>query len=195
MAGFSTDPLLKDVAKDSYWDLEGKTYLRVLNTETNTLEYLCPDGAQYKVCSPAIVSVLTREKGKDPLLEVPITTASTGINYGFLIFSPKKKSLVFKKGRPPLAGGKLQRGAECANNSSTSSEIEALKQYGTILRKEGKSDMGLHSAELARRSIENSLRVCTVVDLTLRMMDELKVNGKKWFYRTIQSHLVGHPLR
>lgn len=195
LAGFSTDPLMREVAEDSYWTLEGTTYLRVINTETNILEYLCPEGAQYKVCSPALVSVLTRERGKDPLLATPINTSTTGINYGFLIYSAKKKNLVFKKGRPPLAGGKLQRGAECANNSSTSSEIEALKQYGTILRREGMNDMGLHSAELARRTIENSLRVCTVVDLTLRMMDELKVQGKRWFYRSIQSHLVGHPLR
>ena len=196
LAGFSTDPVLKLVAEDSYWTLEGTTYLRVINTETNVLEYLCPEGsAAYTVCSPAIVSVLAREKGRDPLLKTPITTATTGINYGFLIYSPKKRSLVFKKGRPPPAGGKLQRGAECANNSSTSSEIEALKQYGTILRRAGISDMGLNTNELARRTIENSLRVCTVVDLTLRMMDELKVDDKRWFYRCIQSHLVGHPLR
>ena len=195
LAGFSTDPLLILVAEDSYWKLEGKTYLRVINTETNVLEYLCPEGEKYTVCSPAIVSVLAREKGSDPLLEKPITTASTGVNYGFLIYSPKKKNLIFKKGRPPLPGGKLQRGAECANNSSTSSEIEALKQYGTILRRAGHPDMGLNTNELARRPIENSLRVCTVVDLTLRMMDELEVEGKRWFYRSIQAHLAGHPLR
>jgi hypothetical protein len=197
LAAFSsTDPVIQEVAEDSYLKLEGTTYLRVINTETNMLEYLCPAiSGSYTVCSPAIVSVLAREKARDPLLKDPITTATTGINYGFLIYSPKKRSLVFKKGRPPLAGGKLQRGAECANNSSTSSEIEALKQYGTILRRAGISDMGLNTNELARRTIENSLRVCTVVDLTLRMMDELKVDGKRWFYRTIQSHLVGHPLR
>jgi hypothetical protein len=195
LAGFSADPILREIAEDSYWTLEGKTYLRVINTETNVLEYLCPEEAQYKVCPPGIVSILAREKARDPLLERPINTATTGINYGFLIYSAKKRMLVFKKGRPPLVGGKLQRGAECANNSSTSSEIEALKQYGGILRKAGMSDMGLHSTELARRTIENSLRVCTVVDLTLRMMDALKVEGKRWFYRTIQSHLVGHPLR
>jgi len=192
----SADLIIKEVADDSYWTLEGKTYLRVLNSETNTLEYLCPESnGSYKVCSAAVVSILKRESGRDPLLAEPINTTTTGINYGFLIFSPKKLNIIFKKGRPPLPGGKLQRGAECANNSSTSSEIEALKQYGTILRKEGKSDMGLHSTELASRSIENSLRVCTVVDLTLRMMDELKVQGKRWFYRSIQSHLVNHPLR
>lgn len=195
LAGFSADPILREIAEDSYWTLEGKTYLRVINTETNVLEYLCPEEGQYKVCPPGIVSILVREKARDPLLERPINTATTGINYGFLIYSAKKRMLVFKKGRPPLVGGKLQRGAECANNSSTSSEIEALKQYGGILRKAGMSDMGLHSTELARRTIENSLRVCTVVDLTLRMMDALKVEGKRWFYRTIQSHLVGHPLR
>ena len=195
LAAFSSDPLLALVADDSFWELEGKKYIRVINTETNVLEYLCPEGGKYTVCSPAIVSVLQRERERDPLLSTPITTASTGVNYGFLIYSPKKRSLIFKKGRPPFAGGKLQRGAECANNSSTSSEIEALKQYGVILRRAGLSDMGLNANELARRPIENSLRVCTVVDLTLRMMDELKVEGKRWFYRSIEAHLAGHPLR
>jgi len=195
LAGFSTDPLMKEVAEDSYWTLEGNTYIRILNTETNRLEYLCPSGAGYEVCSPAVVSILMRERARDPLLQTPINTATTGINYGFLMFSPKKMSLVFKKGRPPAAGGKLQRGAECANNSSTSSELEALKQYGTLLRKDGHSDMGLHTTELSVRTIENSLRVCTVVDLTLRMMDDLRVQGKRWFYRSIQAHLANHPLR
>jgi hypothetical protein len=147
------------------------------------------------VCTSAIVSVLTRERGRDPLLQRPINTTTTGIQYGFLIFSPKKKALVFKKGKPPAVGGNVQRGAECANNSSTSTEIEALKEYGIILRREGLSDMGLHADELARRKIENSLRVCTVVDLTLRMMDALGVQGKRWFYRSIEAHLFNHPLR
>jgi len=195
LAGFSGDPSLEEVASDSYWTFEGSKYLRVLNSETNVLEYLCVDGGKYTLCTPAIVSVLARERGRDPLLQRPINSTTTGINYGFLIFSPKKKALVFKKGKPPSVGGKVQRGAECANNSSTSTEIEALKEYGIILRKEGLSDMGLHTDELARRPILNSLRVCTVVDLTLRMMDALGVQGKRWFYRSIEAHLFNHPLR
>lgn len=196
LAGFSKDPIIQEVAGDSYWTFEGSTYLRILNSEMNTLEYLCADATgKYSICTPAIVSVLARERGRDPLLQVPINTTTTGIQYGFLIFSPKKKALVFKKGKPPAVGGNVQRGAECANNSSTSTEIDALKEYGIILRREGLSDMGLHSDELARRKIENSLRVCTVVDLTLRMMDVLRVQGKRWFYRSIEAHLFNHPLR
>jgi len=197
LAGFSTNSSIKEVAADSYWPFDGTTYLRVLNSEKNTLEYLCPDasGAKYAICTPAVISVLVKERRRDPLLQRPINTGTTGIHYGFLIFSEKKKSLIFKKVAPPAEGGKVKRGAECANNSSTGTEIEALKHYGSILRKEGVSDMGLHSDELARRSIENSLRVCTVVDLTLRMMDELKIQGKRWFYRAIEAHLFNHPLR
>jgi len=49
--------------------------------------------------------------------------------------------------------------------------------------------------ELGRRPIKNSVRVCTVSDLVLRYMDMVKADGKRWFYRALESKLHGHPLR
>ena len=57
--------------------------------------------------------------------------------------------------------------------------------------------LGLTQEEMAKkgRSVTNSVRVCTLVELALRMMDSMKVDGKRWFYRPLEAALYGHPLR
>jgi hypothetical protein len=71
-----------------------------------------------------------------------------------------------------------------------------LKRYGATLRGEGLSDLGLNDTELDKRKrVTNSIRVCTLNDLSLRMMDHMKVKGKRWYYRALEAKLHGHPLR
>jgi hypothetical protein len=189
---------IKKVASDSFWEYEGNTYIRLVNSFTNEIEYICIDSVSgvASPCPTAVVEVLQRERGDDPLLQKPIDLRYTGYEYGFIIFTPKKKRLVFKKGKPPSPGQKVTRGSECSINSGTGFEVEMLKRYGATLRGEGLSDLGLNDTELDKRKrITNSIRVCTLNDLVLRMMDRMKVKGKRWYYRALEAKLHGHPLR
>ena len=92
--------------------------------------------------------------------------------------------LVFKKGKPSETGV-VTRGSECAKNSTTRFEIQEILRYGQTLEKAGMDTLGLTQEEMAKkgRSVTNSVRVCTLVELALRMMDSMKVDGKRWFYK------------
>ena len=190
-------PIIKSIAKDAYWIMEGNTYLRLMKQDKNEIEYLCVDGDNVAPCPRAIIEVLEREKKMDPLLQRAIDVRYTGYEYGFIAFNPKKNRFVFKKGRPPTPTGKLGRGSECSINSGTTYELNLLERFGQTLRKAGQSDLGMNDIQsvATRKYIANSVRICTLSDLALRFMDSLKIEGKRWFYRPLEAKLHNHPLR
>ena len=63
---------------------------------------------------------------------------------------------------------------------------------GETLRASGVSDLGLNPTTLATRRIQNSNRVCTVSNLVLRLMDQLQIQGKRWFYKSLEAKALGH---
>ena len=188
-----SDPIIRSVSKDMFWTLEGKTYIRLLNYK-NEIEYLCV-GAKVEPCSKAVSEVLAREVGQDPILRTKIDVRFTGYEYGFVLYNPKKQKFVFKNGKPPAPGGKVGRGSECAINSKIEYPLRLLEKFGATLRAAGMNDLGLNEDTLAKRRIQNSIRICTVCDLVLRYMDKAGVQRKRWFYRPLESKLHGHPLR
>ena len=191
------DDFVRKTAYYSYWNFEGITYIRLINSDTNAVEFLQIDASQkVTIPSTAVQEVLLREKGRDPVISAGINTKTTGYNYGFIIFNQKVNRLVFKKGKPSESGT-VSRGSECAKNSTTRFEIQEILRYGQVLTKAGMNSLGLTEEELAKagRAVTNSVRVCTLVDLALRMMDSLQLDGKRWFYRPLEAALYGHPLR
>ena len=187
------DPIIRSVAKDMFWTLEGKTYIRIINYN-NVIEYLCV-GPRVEECSKAVSEVLSRETGQDPILRSKIDVRFTGYEYGFILYNPKKQKFVFKNGKPPVPGGKIGRGSECAINSKIEYPLRLLEKFGTTLRAAGMNDLGLNEDVLSRRRIQNSIRICTACDLVLRYMDKAGVQKKRWFYRPLEAKLHGHPLR
>lgn len=190
------DTLMKDIlCKDMYWIMEGNTYIRFLGPE-NKIEYICvsADG-KTSPCSRAISEVLEREVGEDPVLKRPLDVRTTGYEYGFILYNPKKKKFIFKKGKPPMPKAKVGRGSECSINSKIAYEIKLLERFGETLRANGQPDLGLSADGLAKRRIQNSVRICTVCDLALRFMDRARIGGKRWFYRPLEAKLYDHPLR
>jgi hypothetical protein len=189
------DPLLRGVAKDSFWTLQGNTYIRFL-AHDNKIEYICigADGTT-SPCSRAIAEVLQREVGEDPVLKRPLDVRTTGYEYGFILYNPKKKKFIYKKGKPPMPKGKVGRGSECSINSKIAYELKLLEKFGESLRAGGQPDLGLSADGLAQRRIQNSVRICTVCDLVQRFMDKTRIGGKRWFYRPLEAKLYGHPLR
>ena len=189
----SGDPIIRAVSKDMFWTLEGKTYIRIVNYK-NEIEFLCV-GTKVEPCSKAVSEVLAREVGQDPILKSKIDVRFTGYEYGFVLYNPKKQKFVFKNGKPPTPGGKVGRGSECAINSKIEYPLRLLEKFGATLRTAGMNDLGLNEDVLAKRRIQNSIRICTVCDLVLRYMDKANVSKKRWFYRPLESKLHGHPLR
>lgn len=179
--------LLHDlVAKDSFWDVEGTEYVRFVNPDTNDLQYLNATKEEQRILGKMV----------DPLTERPLDQKTTGFLYGFVLFNPKKKQLVFKRAEPPLSGGKMPRGTECANNSEVSKEINNLKKLTTLMRSmKHPVNLGFTAAILGEYPISNSIRVCTVLDMALRYMDKANIAGKRWFYRPLEAKLYKHPLR
>lgn len=193
-----SDPLIRSVTPESFWEMDSNLYLRLVNSTTNKIEYICVDASgKSEACKKSVIEVLEREVQEDPLLKKPIDVRYTGFEYGFIIFNPKKKKFVFKKGVPPMPKGKITRGSECSINSGTTYELKLLDKFGERLRNSGKNDLGLNEVEMSKvdRRIQNSVRVCTVSDLVLRYMDKIHLEGKRWFYRPLEATLHGHPLR
>jgi hypothetical protein len=175
-----------------FWVLEGNTYIRFLNYK-NEIEYICVNAGKAEPCSKAVSEVLSREA--DPILKAKLDVRYTGYEYGFVLYNPKKQKFVFKNGKPPPPGGKVGRGSECAINSKIEYPMKLLEKFGGTLRSAGMHDLGLNEDILAKRRIQNSIRICTVCDLALRYMDKVGLQKKRWFYRPLESKLHGHPLR
>jgi hypothetical protein len=184
------DPVITSVAKDMFWKYDGKTYIRFVNFK-NDIEYLCINNGKVEPCSKAVSEVLQREN----TLVGKIDVRYTGYEYGFVLYNPKKQKFVFKNGKPPGPGGKVGRGSECAINSKIEYPTKLLEKFGHTLRTAGMHDLGLNEDTLAKRRIQNSIRICTVCDLVLRYMDKSNVSKKRWFYRPLEAKLHGHPLR
>jgi hypothetical protein len=183
------------VAADSFWELEGTQYLRLHNTDTGDTEYFTvgEDGRAVPTIK-SVEEILRREKVGDPLVK-PVDTARTGSHYGFLV-QRGPRDLVFKVTAPPEVGKRVGRGSACSSSSAVKPELAQLERLGGILQKDGKPDLGLNALELGgRRAIRNANRICSLSDLVLRWMDKSRVQGKRWFYRALESKLTGHRNR
>lgn len=189
------DPVLRKVAAESYWELEGSEYIRILDSYTNEIVYLYmqPETGSLERCPRAIIEVLEKDRAHDPLLKKSIRVDHTGYEYGFIIYHPKKKEMVFKKSKPPGPGQKVTRGSECSINSNTTYELKSLEKFGKKINDAGKHALGLNMMD--ERRAKNSIRVCTISDIVMRYLDKLEMNSKRWFYRPLESKLHGHPLR
>jgi hypothetical protein len=105
----------------------------------------------------------------------------------------KNGSIVFKTADPPDTGKKVERGLECENVSNMTGHVTKLVQLGDVLRSEGQHDLDLTRTMIrVERPIENSTRACTLLDIVLRYMDALRIQGKRWFFRPVQAFYMGH---
>lgn len=145
----------------------------------------------------------TRE-GQEPLTA---DARYAGDPYGFLV--PKRGFIVFKTLTPFVFDTKKlkpERGLECANVSNNTSPAK-LKKLGDILRGDAEYKPAkkipedkrmdillLQKAQIDRRSeLNNSNSRCTLLDITLRFMDEhLKGLEMRWFYRPVDAYISEH---
>ncbi|NDG27890.1 MAG: hypothetical protein EB120_12040 [Proteobacteria bacterium] len=154
--------------------------LRVVNPEDGQILYYCRDRTP---CVRSIRDDVIRNTMDLP--ENKISEHHSGFLYGFL--APKDGMMVFKTNTPPKEGEKLGRGSECGNVSTTR---DHLKKIDTLIRQIAEKRGGNWSR--AGLLLENSVRVCTFLELLLRWMNGVGIDGKAWFYRPVQANIAGH---
>ena len=160
---------------------------RFIDSKTGELQFMCEGGAQ---CSASIIDTIQRDKA-EPIRLFALNRRTTGALYGFIV--PKNGGVVFKTDEPPEEGGKVGRGKECGNVSTMTEHVMKLIRIGDILKRANKTDFDLNrDAILGTRRLKNATRACTLLDLLIRLLDEDKVDQRRWFFRTVSAYYRGH---
>jgi len=191
-------PLLSIVWDDHVITFDEAVIYRRVNPATGSLQYKC-DGAD---CSPALVNAIeAEEESTDELRKLRANSNTTGTPYGTLNY--KEGLFVFKTNKPVKPSAdiavreKQERGSECANVPNMKPHYVLLEEIGRIAMGALGNDLGFTESELkvakAPRGVKNSVRACALTDIALRFMDELHVDGKKWFYRPLATFYTKHP--
>jgi hypothetical protein len=190
-------PMVSIVWDDHVITFDETVIYRRLNPSTGKLEYKC-DGAD---CSPALVTAIEAEdESTDELRKLRANSTTTGKPYGTLNF--KDGLFVFKTNVPakpsanPSLREKQERGSECANVPNMIPHYILLEEIGRIASDSIGTNLGFTESELktaaAPRGVKNSVRACALTDIALRFMDEIRLGGKRWFYRPLPSFYTGH---
>ena len=170
------------------------TILRFFNNTDASITYMCKRKGVWEPCSPAYVSLVKKDEKdiptafsghKDPF--------KTGEFYGLL--SSHNTEVVFKTDNAPIKGSKSPlRGVMCAVISGKEDKYNKLIQIGRILEKAGLANLDLVPSVIksGERAVENSVRGCTLLELSLRYMEHLEVNDVHWFFRPVMARLIGY---
>jgi hypothetical protein len=164
---------------------EGIVIDRFLDAKDGSIIFLCNGEA----CPRSLIDMVTKSKN-DPLKAIKVNHSTSGHPYGFI--TPKNGDIVFKTAMPPEAGMKVLRGKECANVSTMTDHIRDLIILGDILNENHMTNFDLHNGVYRMRVIKNATRACTLMNFILRFCDELHLKGRRWFYRPVASHYIGH---
>jgi hypothetical protein len=177
---------------------EGRTEIFVHVDITNgKLVFMCEGVACKKSVAELFEGKVSEEseeakRARNPAYGLKVNTTTAGSPYGFIV-AKRGMEYVFKTNSPPPVGGKVTKGQECANVSTISDHRIKVIMLGKILGDTTGHNLDLTSHKLIEeRKVGNSTQMCTLMDIVLRYMDTLKVNGKKWFYRPIASVMTGH---
>lgn len=171
---------------------KNSVYLNV-NVADGQLKFIC--GVNGDACKASIVDLIK----EDEMFDYKLYAGNTGELYGFLI--PKNgMSLVFKTAKPAATKtGKIDKGQECANVSNASDHRKKLVRLGVILSAAKLNNLNLTEPLLVgdpddADKLKNVAQLCTLMDLVLRYMDKIKVQGRRWFYRTVEANIYGHKM-
>jgi len=184
---YSTGANVLECIKENQYTF-GKTVInRFIDPKTGELHYLCEQGNQ---CATSVIDAVRRDK-EEPIRSFVLNRKTTGNLYGFVV--PKNGGVVFKSDIPPEVGGKIGRGKECGNVSIMVEHITNLIKIGDVLQRANKTDFDLHREAITdTRRIRNSTRVCVLLNLLLRFLNEEQVEQKQWFFRSVNAYYRGY---
>jgi hypothetical protein len=185
---YSTDLNVLECIRENQYILGKILVNRFIDPKRNEIQFMCETG---QLCLKSVIDEIKRD-ASEPFRTFSVNNKTTGAPYGFIV--PKNSEVVFKTADPPMTvGGKVNRGKECGNVSTMTGHILNLVEIGDILKAAGKSDFDLNrGAILGLRKIKNSTRACTLINLVVRYLDATMLNGKRWFFRPVQTFYTGH---
>ena len=164
---------------------------RFVNPYKGTIEYLCKNGSER--CSSAVVEIL--EKDKTDALRVGAAGSAVagrvGSLYGFIIY--KKGTFKFKLVDTPAQPKekKPARGIMCEIISHSS----VIDKYMSALHNAMEEYMDLQLRfyrRLQKGYYESNAQKCVLIELQLRLLQEVKAGGLRWFYRPLEALYSGH---
>jgi hypothetical protein len=164
--------------------------VRIFNPSMADISYLCGT----KACPLSIVEALEAD-ATDPLKQLSVSKETTGLLYGFMATKLSTTRIVFKT-NDQEKNKKKMGGAECSIITTTSVHHKMLYRLRDFLVAARLPDMDLRSEVIAdktsTRKLANATRICTIIELTLRLMDAARVSKKRWFYRPVAAFTLGH---
>ena len=173
------------------------TIRKMFSAVDNRLEYLCSGGGisdKPAACPASIMGLLERDTGGriDKARGLRITRDGTGELYGLVV--PKRGAFIFKTNKTPAKdGARLSQGEDIGNQSMMSGHYTKMEVLGEALRVSGRDMLDMKPGVFkGERKIVNAVRAAMVIDIVLRIMDDWRVGGKKWFYRALEAVAVGH---
>lgn len=202
---------MKEIWKENLVEAEGESVFRVLNAKKGELEYyrggeeLKP--AQIRFWEGPDVDLLYGIKANTSTTAGPEQDVYEGEGdqrklvakafYGTLNF--KYSNIVFKENRALTATAvnpnpKPEAGSECSIISTTGHHMKSLYELGKVAKRAVNIDFGLNETELGGgRSFKvNVVNLCTLKNITLRLLDQMRGANKRWFYRPISTMKTGH---
>jgi hypothetical protein len=183
----STGMNLHEMIRDNQYPFGKMMVNRYLHPKTGLLYYTCEEG---KECVQSVVDQIKRST-TDPLRQLQVNKRTTGPFYGYL--APKDGHFVFKTNKSPDVNGKIGRGSECIIVSNIKEHLLQLLSIGELVQRSLGYDFELNRDTLLEsRKIKSSIRVCTLMNLLLRLMDGERIDGKRWFFRPVEAYYTGH---
>jgi len=183
----STGLNLHELIRENQYLFGQITVNRYLHPKTGGIYFTCEDGVE---CAKSIVDQIQRST-TDSLRQTQVNKKTSGSLYGYNV--PKDGHIVFKTNKSPEVNGKIGRGSECMIVSNVKEHLTNLMFIGETLQAHVKTDFHLNRETLVtERSIKGSIRICTLMNVLLRFMDAERINGKRWFFRSVEAFYTGH---
>jgi hypothetical protein len=149
----------------------------------NKLFYIC-DG---KPCEPSLIDGAERN---DPISKLAANKTTTGALYG--LNAGMKGQIVFKSNDAVNEGEKPANGRLCSTVSNREGHEKMLNTIGQVALTIPSIAMDLDLTTEKIKRVATPARLCALADLAFRLLDKVKPDGKRYFYRPVSAVKTKH---
>ena len=200
---YSSGLELEECVADHHYKIGKTTVHRFIEPVRGEMEFICvndkecncPDPTtctctKYKMCDAGIIDFI-ESKNDEPIRTITITNDTAGALFGFIV--SKHGTYIMKHDKPTDTVMERFKGLECANRSGMTGHIKDLVMLGEILEENNMGNFGLTTDILKTvRKIANARCACTLIDFILRYMNDIKLDDKRWFFRSVEAAYIGY---
>lgn len=174
---------IKIAGAENIYQFDKIKVFRYVDPTDKKIVYLC-DG---KPCAPSIIDGI---KERDPIYNQVANKQTTGALYG--LNTAKDGKILFRSNDAVNVGEKPAIGRLCYSVPNTTGHMNMLDQIGkfALTVPEIGSDLDLTKEKAA--GVKTPARLCTLADLSLRLLDKVKPGKKTFFYRPVSAVITKH---